>query len=242
MNGAALYIKKQKEDVFVVSLYVDDIIIAGNNVYLINTLKENMKNEFEMTDLGLLNYFLGMKVIQDNHGIFLSQKKYANKLIDKFGMKGSKSISTPLTPKGKEVEDDKEYGDPTKYRSNVRGLSYLCTSRPDVMYASSYLLRYMSSPRVKHYQEAKRVLRYVKGTSSFGVLFISVDTPKLIRYSDSDWGGSTKDKKSTSGYAFNLGSAMFCWQSSKQQTVAQSTTEANYISICAATNQAIWLQ
>ncbi|CAA7014800.1 unnamed protein product [Microthlaspi erraticum] len=242
MNDAALYIKKKGGDVLIVSLYVDDIIITGNNVRLINSFKENMKNEFEMTDLGLLNYFLGMEVNQDDRGIFLSQEKYANKLIDKFGMKESKSVSTPLTPQGKREEDGIEYGDPTKYRSIVGGLLYLCASRPDVMYASSYLSRYMSSPHMKHYQEAKRVLRYVKGTSSFGVLFKSAKIPRLIGYSDSDWGGSIEDKKSTTGYVFSLGSAMFCWQSCKQQTVAQSTAEAEYIAVCAATNQAIWLQ
>lgn len=94
----------------------------------------------------------------------------------------------------------------------------------------------------KHYQEAKRVLRYIKGTSKFGVQFKSVKEPELHGYSDSDWGGSIEDKRSTSGYVFTLGSAIFCWQSSKQQIVAQSTAEAEYIAVCAATNQAIWLQ
>ncbi|XP_019095657.1 PREDICTED: uncharacterized protein LOC109130515 [Camelina sativa] len=241
MNDAALYTKKKEEDVLIVSLYVDDLIITGNNVQLINTFKENMKSEFEMTDLGLLNYFLGMEVNQDDRGIFLSQEKYANKLIDKFGLKESKSVSTPLTPQEKRKggeDEDKEFGDPSKYRSIVGGLLYLCASRPDVMYASSYISRYMSSPRMKHYQEAKRVLRYVKGTSSFGVFFTRKETPRLIAYSDSDWGSCHEDKKSTTCYVFSLGSAMFCWQSCKQQTAAQSTAEAEYIAVCAATNQA----
>ena len=110
MNDAALYIMKQGGDVLIVSLYVDDIIITGSNIQSINTFKENMKKEFEMVDLGLLNYFLGMEVIQDNGGIFLLQEKYANKLVDKFGMRDSKSVSNPLTPQGKGVEDHKEYG------------------------------------------------------------------------------------------------------------------------------------
>ncbi|CAA7062306.1 unnamed protein product [Microthlaspi erraticum] len=183
-----------------------------------------------------------MEIIQDDRGIFLSQEKYANKLIEKFGMNGSKSVSSPLTPNGKKIEEDGEYGEPTKFRSIVGGLLYICASRPDVMFASSYLSRYMSAPLMKHYQEAKRVLRYIKGTSNFGVLFTSVESPELLGYSDSDWGGSVEDKKSTSGYVFTLGSGMFSWQSNKQQTVAQSTAEAEYIAVCAATNQAIWLQ
>ncbi|XP_013615154.1 PREDICTED: uncharacterized mitochondrial protein AtMg00810-like [Brassica oleracea var. oleracea] len=242
MNDAALYIMKQGGDVLIASLYVNDIIITGSNIHSINTFKKNMMKEFKMVDLGLLNYFLGMEIIQDDGGIFLSQEKYANKLVGKFGMRDSKSVSNPLIPQGKGVEDDKEYGDPTKYISIVGGLLYLCASRPDVMYASAYLSRYMSTSRMKHYQEAKRVLRYVKGTSSFGVYFTSVKEPRLVGYTDSDWGGSKEDKKISSGYVFTLGSAMFCWQSSKQQTVAQSTAEAEYIAVCAAANQAVWLQ
>ncbi|KAG7563872.1 Integrase catalytic core [Arabidopsis suecica] len=242
MNDAALYVMKKDKDILVVSLYVDDIIVTGNNTQLIDKFKEEMKLEFEMTDMGLLNYFLGMEIIQDDQGVFLSQEKYACKLIEKFGMKGSKSVSTPLTPHGKDVEDSEEYGEPTKYRSIIGGLLYLCASRPDLMFASSYLSRYMSRPLNKHYQEAKRVLGYVNGTCHFGVQFSSVENPELHGYSDSDWGGSNEDKKSTSGYVFSLGAAVFCWQSSKQQTVAQSTAEAEYIAVCAATNQAIWLQ
>ncbi|XP_024004079.1 uncharacterized protein LOC112081549 [Eutrema salsugineum] len=226
----------------IVSLYVDDIIITGNNTQLIEKFKEDMKLEFEMTDLGLLNYFLGMEVIQDDHGIFLSQEKYACKLLEKFGMKNCKSVSTPLTPHGNNHENDEEYDEATKYRSIIGGLLYLCASRPDLMFASSYLSRYMAAPLTKHYEEAKRVLRYVKGTSHFGVQFTSVNNPELYGYSDSDWGGSNEDKKSTSEYVFTLGSAVFCWQSSKQQTVAQSTAEAEYIAVCAAANQDIWLQ
>ena len=92
MNDAALYIMKQGGDVLIASLYVNDIIITGSNIHSINTFKKNMMKEFKMVDLGLLNYFLGMEVIQDDGGIFLSQEKYANKLVDKFGMRDSKSV------------------------------------------------------------------------------------------------------------------------------------------------------
>jgi len=183
-----------------------------------------------------------MEIIQDEQGVFLSQEKCACKLSEKFDMKWSKSVSTPLTPHGKDLENSEEYGEPTKYRSIIGGLLYLCASRPDLMFASSYLSRYMSRPLNKHNQKAKRVLRYVNGTSRYGVQFLSVKNPELHEYWDSDWGGSNEDKKSTSGYVFSLGSTMFCWQSSKQQTVVQSTVEAEYIAICAAANQAIWLQ
>ena len=99
----------------IVSLYVADIIITRSNIQIINTFKANMKKESEMVDRGLLNYFFGMEVIQDKEDVILSKEKYANKLVYKFRMRDSKSVSTPVTPQGKGVEDDKEYGDPTKY-------------------------------------------------------------------------------------------------------------------------------
>lgn len=99
----------------IVSLYVADIIITRSNIHIINTFKANMKKESEMVDRGLLNYLFGMEVIQDKEDVILSKEKYANKLVYKFRMRDSKSVSTSFTPRGKGVEDDKEYGDPTKY-------------------------------------------------------------------------------------------------------------------------------
>lgn len=94
--------------------------------------------------------------------------------------------------------------DVTKYRSMIGGILYLCASRPDIMYASAYLSRYMTSPLKQHLQEAKRVLRYVKGTLTYGIHFKRVEEPELVGFSDSDWGGSVEDKKSTSGYVFTM--------------------------------------
>lgn len=243
INDAALYVKKTSKEIMVVSLYVDDIIVTGSKIKEIEQFKEEMKNEFEMTDLGELSYFLGMEVTQNEEGIFLSQENYAKKLLKKFGMQDCKSLSTPLTPHGKKKEVLKEnLEDVTKYRSMIGGLLYLCASRPDIMYASSYLSRYMAAPTMQHYQEAKRVLRYVKGTLNYGIQFKRVEEPELVGFSDSDWGGSVEDKKSTSGYVFTIGSGACCWNSSKQKTVAQSTAEAEYIAICSAANQVIWLQ
>ncbi|XP_019099687.1 PREDICTED: uncharacterized protein LOC109132509 [Camelina sativa] len=157
MNDAALYVMKKYKEIMIVSLYVDDLVITGNDPQLIEKFKEDMKLKFEMTDLGLLNYFLGMEIIQDVHGIFLSQEKFACNLIEKFGMKERKSVSSPLTPNDKKIKNDEEYGVPTKFRSVLGGLLYLCASRPDLMFASSYLSRYMTAPLMKHYQEVKRV-------------------------------------------------------------------------------------
>ncbi|KAG8496025.1 hypothetical protein CXB51_009090 [Gossypium anomalum] len=132
--------------------------------------------------------------------------------------------------------------DEKEYRSLVVCLLYLTATRPDLMHAVSLLARFMHYCNVLHFRVAKRVLRYIKGTLRLGMLFKKEKELKLVGYSNSDWAGCIDDMKSTSGYFFTLGLSVFCWCSKKQQTVAQSTVEAEYIAAATAINQAIWLR
>ena len=241
-NDHALYTKKVNGKILIVCIYVDDLIVTGDDDRMIEEFKTAMKNEFEMSDLGLLNYFLGMEVVQDEEGISLSQECYAKKLLEKFNMKDCKTMETPLVPHSKSQEDGEEFTDPKIYRSLVGGLLYLTATRPDLMFSASYLSRYLKEPRSKHLKGAKRVLRYIKGTSDMGLHFTAVKEPRLIGYPDSDWGGCKEDLKSTTDYCFSLGSAIFSWQTSKQDAIAQSTAEAEYMALCAAGNQSVWLK
>ncbi|RZB68411.1 Retrovirus-related Pol polyprotein from transposon TNT 1-94 [Glycine soja] len=115
-------------------------------------------------------------------------------------------------------------------------------TRPDIMYATSLLSRFMQSPSQIHFGAGKRILRYLQGTKEFGIWYTTETNSELLGYTDNDWAGSTDDMKSTSGYAFSLGSGMFSWASKKQATVAQSTAEAEYVAAAEATSQAIWLR
>ncbi|KAI5343247.1 hypothetical protein L3X38_011123 [Prunus dulcis] len=176
-----------------------------------------MMKRYEMTDLGLLHHFLGLGVIQAESYIFLHQKKYARTLLDKFGLKDCKAMSTPLDMNEKlSKEDGSEQADEKVYRQIVGSLLYLTATRPDIMFAASLLARYMHGPTKKHMGTAKRVLRYIQG--------------------------SEDDMKSTSGYAFHLGSGVFSWASVKQSSVALSTAEAEYVSAAEATAEAVWLR
>ncbi|KAI5312302.1 hypothetical protein L3X38_041475 [Prunus dulcis] len=158
-----------------------------------------MMQHYEMTDLGLLHHFLGMGVVQIDRYIFIHQKKYAMKLLEKFGMKDCKSVAIPLVVNEKLCkEDGSEAANESEFRQIVGSFLYLTATRPDVMFASSLLA--------------------------------------------SDWTGSEDDMRSTSGYAFTLGSGMFSWASIKQNTVALSTAEAEYVSAAEATSQAKWLR
>ncbi|GAV66772.1 hypothetical protein CFOL_v3_10282 [Cephalotus follicularis] len=138
--------------------------------------------------------------------------------------------------------------DSSVYRSLIGSLLYLTATRPDLMYSASLLSRFMQSPSKINFRAAKRVLKYVRGTTHLGIWFKSnakEDSTSLIElkgYSDSDWGGSADDMKSTSGYCFCFNSGVFSWNSKKQDIVAQSTAEAEYVSAALAANQAIWLR
>ncbi|KAG8492349.1 hypothetical protein CXB51_009664 [Gossypium anomalum] len=240
LSEPTLYVKKAKDEtLLIVSVYVDDLLVTGSRTELINDFKTQMKEMFDMTDLGAMTYFLGMEVNQSNRGIFISQQAFALKILDKFCMSNCKSVNTPMA-QGEKLTSfgNQERVDEKEYRSLVGCLLYLTATRPDLMHVVSLLSRFMHCCDTA----AKRVLRYLKGTLKLGVMFKKENDLKLMGYSDSDWAGSADDMRSTSGYFFTLGSGAFCWSSKKQQTVAQSTAEAEYIAAAAAVNQAIWLR
>ncbi|CAL9001481.1 unnamed protein product [Prunus brigantina] len=210
---------------------------------MMEEFKAEMMCKYEMSDLGLLHHFLGMGVTQTEGSIFIHQKKYALTLLDKFGLKDCKLVSTPLVATDKlQREDGSEAAEESLYRKIVGSLLYLTTTRQDIMFSASLLARFMHSPSKKHYGAAKRVLRYIQGTIDYGIEYAAGKSALLIGYCDSDWSGSEEDMKSTSGYAFSFGSGVFSWASIKQHSVALSTTEAEYVSAAEATSQAIWLR
>ena len=241
-----LYIKKIKEDNLIVSLYVDNLLVTGNNVGLVNEFKVEMKQVLEMTDLGEMTYFLGIEVHQQQHDIFICQKKYAKEILKKFRMEECKPTSTLMNQKEKFCkENGAEKANEGLFRSMIGCLMYLTSTRPDIMYVVSLLSRYMHCASKNNFQAAKRVLRYVKGTIDYGIKFSQVKNFVLHGYSDSDWTGCVDDMQSTSGYCFSFGSGIFSWSSKKQEVVAQSTVEAEYvaaIATIATIKQVLWLR
>eukprot|EP00253_Pinus_taeda_P016228 PITA_16228 len=139
-------------------------------------------------------------------------------------------------------EDNNKDFDHSFYKSIVGSLMYLTVTRPDIMHVVSLISRFMVRPKEAHWQEAKRIVRYVKGTKRFGILYTASECSDLIGYTDSDWPGSVDDRKSTSGYVFHMGSGAISWASKKQSIVALSTTEAEYVAATAAACQAVWMR
>eukprot|EP01018_Ginkgo_biloba_P015850 Gb_34468 [translate_table: standard] len=171
-----------------------------------------MKSEFEMTDIGLMNFFLGIEVTQNSDGTFISQEKYANDILKRFKMQNNKAIITPIAMGVKlSKEDERKNVDSTLYKSLVGSLMYLTAIRPDIMYVVSLISRFMENPHDTHLQVGKRILRYVKGTTNHGIFYEKNDALKLAGYTDSDWVRNKDDRKSTSGYAFIFCSGAISW-------------------------------
>ncbi|XP_070681717.1 uncharacterized mitochondrial protein AtMg00810-like [Malus domestica] len=211
--------------------------LDGSNAAMLQEFKEDMMMKYEMIDLGILHHFLGMGVIQTNLSIFIHQKKYASSLLNKFGLNECKSVTTPLVAIEKLSKDDGSgSANEEQYRSVMGSLLYLTTAtRPNIMYASSLLARFMHYPTNRHKGTAKRVLRYIKRTLDYGLEYVKGKKAILIGYYDSDWGGSIEDNKSASCYAFSFGSGVFSWASVIQSCVTLSTADAEYISTSEAT-------
>ncbi|KAJ4756551.1 polyprotein [Rhynchospora pubera] len=218
----ALYVKVKNGEMLVVALYVDDLIFTGNSGEMIEEFKKAMMREFEMTDLGLMSYFLGLEIKQSDDGIFISQEAYAKEVLKRFNMANCNPVSTPVECGVKLSRHDKgNVIDATLYKSLVGSLRYLTCTRPDILYAVGLVSRFMEEPRTTHWKAIKRILRYIQ---------------------DSDWGGDTDDRKSTSGFVFYVGNTAFTWLSKKQPIVTLSTCEAEYVAAATCVCHAIWLR
>jgi hypothetical protein len=196
-----------------------------------------------MTDLDKMHYFLGLEIEQKIGHMFISQRKYAKYLVEKFKMKGCNLVQTPSNVNEKlTAEDDTEHVDATRFRSLVGGLMYLTHTRPDISHSVGVISRFMQTLTKQHMGAARRILRYVVGTTSYGPWYKYVENPSLIGYSDSDCAGILDDKRSTSGQVFFYGDNVICWNSKKQSTVALFKAEAEYNAVTSAARQGVWLR
>ncbi|KAK9069105.1 hypothetical protein SSX86_013221 [Deinandra increscens subsp. villosa] len=202
-----------------------------------------MSSKFEMSDLGKLTYYLGIEVSQGEGGIRITQESYARKLLKEANMESCNSAHVPMDPGIKMGKDEKESEvDATKYRRIVGCLRYLLHTRPDLSYSVGVVSRYMQSLRQSHNQAIKHILRYLKGTTSYGLKYGSGGSKRIVGYSDSSHNVDPDDGRSTTGHIFYFGTSPITWCSQKQTTVALSSCEAEFMAATAAACQAIWLQ
>ncbi|XP_040374694.1 uncharacterized protein LOC112199378 [Rosa chinensis] len=226
-----------------VLIYVDDIVITGNDPKAIELLKAFLHKEFRIKDLGNLKYFLGIEVSRSKKGIFISQRKYALDILLDAGLTGARPCHFPmeqnlkLTPTNGEILKD-----PTRYRRLIGKLIYLTVTRPDIVYSVRILSQFMNQPRKPHMEAAMRVLHFIKGNPGRGIFFPSENDLALKAYCDSDWASCPTTRKSTTGYSVFLGNSLISWKSKKQSNVACSSAEAEYRAMAMTCRELTWLR
>jgi hypothetical protein len=204
-----LFTKTCNGDLFVCQIYVDDIIFGSTNQKSCEEFSRVMTQKFEMSMMGDLTYFLRFQVKQLKDGTFISQTKYTQDLLKRFGMKDAKSVKTPMgTDRHVDLNKGGKFVAQKAYRSMIVSLLYLCVSRLDIMLSVCMCARYQSDPKKCHLVAVKRILRYLVSTPCFGIWYPKGSTFDLIGYSDSDYAGCKVDRKRTSGTCQFLGRSL----------------------------------
>ncbi|CAL2256156.1 unnamed protein product [Prunus armeniaca] len=219
-----LFVKKTNKDLIVAQVHVDNIVFGSTYEFLVKEFTEVMSSEFEISMYGELSYFLGLQVKQQDHGIFISQTKYANDLVKKFGMSSAKPTTNPMAthnkidadPSGKCVEQ-------TLYRSMIGSLLYLTASRPDISFSVGVCAHFQAHQKESHLNAVKRIIRYVSGTPTLGLYYSFDSNFEITGYTDADWAGNVDDRKSTSGGCFYV-------------------AEAEYIAVGSCCTQLLWMK
>ena len=259
ISDTCMYVKRTKTGgTITIGLFVDDILIAydkrDESEWL--GLQQQLMSRFKMKDLGDCKLILGMRVTRDrkNKTLTIDNEVHIKRTLAAHGMSDCKALSTPSTTTQLIpcLPHEQNIVDIQQYQSIVGSLNYLSQScRPDISFAVNRLCRYASNPSPSHLQAAKRVLRYLKGTSEVGLTYSGGVSGNIYKdnmmitvemWTDADWGGDTSDRKSTTGYVVKVGGNTISWATKKQQTVALSTAEAEYMALSSGIQEQISIE
>ncbi|XP_065632023.1 uncharacterized mitochondrial protein AtMg00810-like [Quercus suber] len=239
---SSLFILRCEKLVVYLLVYVDDIVLTGNNPQFIDSLISQLSSSFELKDLGSLHYFLGLQITRTSKGLFLCQTKYAQDLLLRHHMHTSKPARSPCAPNIRLVPTEgSPLLNPHEYRSMVGSLHYLTFTRPDLSFSVHQVCQFMANPTDSHLIAAKRILRYINGTLHFGV-FLQHGPLSLSAFSDSDWAGDPFDRRSTTGFLVYLGYNPITWSAKKQETVSRSSTESEYRALASTAAELSWIR
>jgi hypothetical protein len=238
-----LFTKTIAKDLFICQIYVDDIIFGSTNKSSCEEFSRIMIQKFERSMMRELKYFLGFQIKQLQEGTFISQTKYIQDILKKFGMKNDKPIKTPMGTIGHlDLDMGGKSIDQKVYRSTIGSLLYLCASRPDIMLSVCMCARFQANPKEVHLRAVKRIMRYLVYTPKFGLWYPKGSTFDLIGYSDVDYAGCKIDRKSTPWTCQFLERSLMSWASKKQNSVALSIAEAEYIAAGYCYAQLLWMR
>ncbi|XP_070034247.1 uncharacterized mitochondrial protein AtMg00810-like [Nicotiana tomentosiformis] len=236
-------------NIIVIIVYVDDMLITGNNIQLIEETKQKLQQAFKIKDLGELRYFLGMEFSRSKRGILMNQRKYSVELIEELGLSTSKPAFTPLEYKQKytlkELDDIAGLeGDEQlkgKYQRLIGKLLYLTLTRPNISFAIQTLSQFMQQPKISHWEAALRVVIYVKKEPGLGILTSSQRSNTLSAYYDADWASCPNTRRLVTGFLVKLDNSLISWKSKKQNTISRSFAKAEYRSMAWTVVELVWL-
>jgi hypothetical protein len=225
-----------------VQVYVDDIVFGGSSNSLVARFTDDMSREFQISMMGELQFFLGLQIKQSKEGTFVHQAKYTKDIVRKFKMEDSKAMTMPMSmTTALDADEEGEHVDQKEYRSMIGSLLYLTATMPDIQFSVCLCARFQASPRTSHRQAVKRIFGYLRHTPDFGLWYSASSSLSFHGFSDADFAGCRLDRKSTSGTCQFLGSSLVSWSSHKQSSVAQSTTEAEYVAAASCCPQLFWI-
>lgn len=236
------FYKNTRCSIVVIALYVDDFFLFYNDFDEAKRLKSELHKNFHMKDLGPISYCLGMKIERNRstNELKISQEQYILKLLSKFQLLESKAVSTPMEQNKQLSFKGEQYEAP--FQQLIGSIMYLavCT-RSDIAYSVSYLSQFNVNHTKEHWLAVKRVLKYLKGTKDVGIVYQKGNAP-VTGFVDSDWANNILDRKSFYGYFFMLANGPISWECHKENMIALSSTEAEYIGICEATKESLYLK
>ncbi|GKB86687.1 ribonuclease H-like domain-containing protein [Tanacetum coccineum] len=238
----SLFIYRHGSNTAYLLLYVDNIVLTASSSTLLQHVIGSLHAEFSMTDIGPLNYFLGISVTRNTSEMFLSQSKYATEVLERANMLDCNPCRTLVDTYTKLAADGDLVFDPTLYRILAGALQYLTFTRLDISYVVQQICIFMHDPRESHFSALKRILRYVRGTLDYGLQLYSSSTSSLVAYLDADLAGYPTTRRSTSGYCVFLGNNLLSWSSKRQFTLSRSSVEAEYREVANAVAETCWLR
>ncbi|KAI3750087.1 hypothetical protein L2E82_20712 [Cichorium intybus] len=243
LNDYSLFMYSTDKCVVFLLVYVDDIILTGNDVLEITKVKSFLKSHFLIKELGKLKFFLGIEVIDVKNGVCLTQRKYCLELLHEFGMLACKPVKTPLEVNlvANCSENDELLLNITEFQKLIGKLIYLTITRPDIAYVVQTLSQFMHSPRKSHLDIAFRLLRFLKQSPGKGIKIQKIDCLDLKGYVDADWAKCLSTRRSVTGYMVYLGGSLVSWRSKKQDTVSRSSTESEYRALGSVACEITWI-
>lgn len=238
----SLFTRQILGEFLVILVYVDDMLLTGTSLSQIKEVKLGLDAAFTIKHLGELNSFLGVKIIRNSSGTFMSQKKYIKDIITDTSLEECSTVATRLSAGLKLSLDTGDLlTEPDVYRRLVGRLLYLGIIRPNLSYVVQHLSQFMHAPRTPHLRATIHLVKYLKGTMDYGLHYTQSSNFDVHAYSDSDWSSCQFSSRSFSAYAVFIGSHLVSWKTKKQATVSKSSTEAEYRSMSNTASELVWI-